>query len=75
MLKRIQSQYGDWSGMAMTFNIINYVLDNVDFFKGVIRNEAVVEREERDKVRMLAANSSRILPVLFVWDISVDSII
>ena len=47
MLEKIRSQYDDWAGMAMTFNIINYVMDNVEEFRELIKNENVVEREDK----------------------------
>ena len=47
MLEKIRSQYEDWAGMAMTFNIINYVMDNVEEFRELIKNENVVEREDK----------------------------
>ena len=47
MLNKIRSQYEDWMGMAMTFSIVNHVLDNLEEFRDVIKNENVVEREEK----------------------------
>ena len=47
ILNKIRVQYADWSGMAMTFNIINHILDNLDEFRDIIKNEQVVEREEK----------------------------
>ena len=33
MLALITSQYDDWMGMAMTFNIIEHVRDNINQFQ------------------------------------------
>jgi len=50
IIGKIQSNYEDWAGMAMTFNIINYVLDNVSELQEFILNESVVERTEKNSV-------------------------
>lgn len=52
MLNKIRSQYEDWMGMAMTFSIVNHVLDNLEEFRDVIKNENVVEREEKEAIQM-----------------------
>ena len=47
MLKKVRDQYEDWAGMAMTFNIINHIVDNLEEFRDVIKNEQVVERGDK----------------------------
>jgi len=50
MIKLITNQFVDWMGMAMTFNIIEYVREHIDDFQDLILNKTVVEREEKDVV-------------------------
>ena len=50
MIQMIVDQFEDWAGMAMTFNIINHVTDNLEDFKEVIKNESVIEREEKEVI-------------------------
>ena len=52
MLNKVRKQYEDWSGMAMTFNIINHILDNIEEFRDVIKNELVIEREEKETITL-----------------------
>ncbi|XP_063689044.1 RWD domain-containing protein 4-like isoform X2 [Bolinopsis microptera] len=52
ILGKIRSQYDDWSGMAMTFNIINYVTDNLEEIRALVKNENVVTREEKEAIAL-----------------------